>query len=200
MINLDLSKKIKELRTKKGFSQEELANETGLSLRTIQRIEGGETEPRGDTLKRLAHALDVTPNDLMEWVEHEDRGYLAFLNLSALSFLAFPLLGIIVPLALWMLKRDKIKSLNENGKKLINFQITWCIFLFLWCLLIVSMMVFGIKIPRIGDVGTPEMILLDTLVPIGVLYLYNKILIIINAIRSYNRKGVFYKPTFRFLK
>jgi uncharacterized Tic20 family protein len=204
MINLKLAKKIKELRAKKGLTQEELANKTDLSLRTIQRIEGCETEPRGDTLKRLANALDVTPNDLIEWTAHEDRDYLAFFNLSALSFLAFPLLGIIVPLALWMVKRDKIKGLNENAKKLINFQITWCIFVFLWCLLIVLIMVFGIQLPRISSgrrwLGMQEMFLLFTMVPIGAIYLYNKILVIINGIRSYKQKSVFYKPAIRFLK
>ena len=51
MKNLELSKKIKELRTRKGLSQEELSEEAGLSLRTIQRIENGETEPRSDSLK-----------------------------------------------------------------------------------------------------------------------------------------------------
>jgi transcriptional regulator with XRE-family HTH domain len=47
-------KKVKDLRTKQGLSQEELAEKTGLSLRTIQRIENGESIPRGDTLKRLS--------------------------------------------------------------------------------------------------------------------------------------------------
>ncbi len=43
----DLAKRVKELRTKKGLSQEQLAEASGLSLRTIQRIENGETLPRG---------------------------------------------------------------------------------------------------------------------------------------------------------
>ena len=53
MKNKNLSKKVKELRKRKGFSQEELAENSGLSLRTIQRIENGETEPTGETLKRI---------------------------------------------------------------------------------------------------------------------------------------------------
>ena len=39
--------KIKELRKKKGFSQEELAETAKVNLRTIQRIENNENEPRG---------------------------------------------------------------------------------------------------------------------------------------------------------
>ena len=66
MKNLELSKKIKELRTCKGLSQEELSEESGLSLRTIQRIENGETEPRGDSLKKLATSLGASPDELID--------------------------------------------------------------------------------------------------------------------------------------
>ena len=69
MKNFDLAKKIKELRSRKGYSQDDLAEYSQLSLRTIQRIENGETEPRGDTLKRLAKALNVTPDEMIDWAE-----------------------------------------------------------------------------------------------------------------------------------
>ncbi|MDO5971388.1 helix-turn-helix transcriptional regulator [Flavivirga aquimarina] len=62
MKNLELSIVIKKLRTDKDFSQEKLSEKSGLSLRTIQRLENGETEPRGDTLKRLINALEL-PTD-----------------------------------------------------------------------------------------------------------------------------------------
>ncbi|MCK5442941.1 MAG: helix-turn-helix transcriptional regulator [Maribacter sp.] len=60
MKNKDLAKKIKELRKRSGISQELLAENSGLSLRTIQRIENGETQPTGDSIKRLSSALNVT--------------------------------------------------------------------------------------------------------------------------------------------
>lgn len=85
---------IKNLRNRKGYSQEVLADKSGLSLRTIQRIENGETEPRGDSLKRLAEVFEVTPDELIEWTAQEDTGFLISMNLSALSFLIFPLLGV----------------------------------------------------------------------------------------------------------
>ena len=50
---------MKTLRLQSGISQDELAALTQLSLRTIQRIENGETAPRGDSLKRIAAALNV---------------------------------------------------------------------------------------------------------------------------------------------
>ena len=63
------SQRVKELRKEKSLSQEELAKAAGLSLRTIQRVENRETEPTGDTLKRIATALDSTPAELLNWTE-----------------------------------------------------------------------------------------------------------------------------------
>jgi transcriptional regulator with XRE-family HTH domain len=67
MKNIQLANRIKNLRIRKGFSQEELAEISGLSLRTIQRIENGETEPRGDSLKRLVTAFEVSPDEILDW-------------------------------------------------------------------------------------------------------------------------------------
>lgn len=69
MENNNLSQRVKELRKEKGLSQEGLAKTAGLSLRTIQRVENQETEPTGDTLKRIATALDSTPAELLNWTE-----------------------------------------------------------------------------------------------------------------------------------
>ncbi|MDW5288773.1 helix-turn-helix domain-containing protein [Formosa sp. PL04] len=67
-----LAQGAKELRKEKGLSQEELAKSSGLSLRTIQRFENGETEPSGETLRRISSALDLTPKELMEWGQNKD--------------------------------------------------------------------------------------------------------------------------------
>ncbi len=56
--------KIKELREQNGLSQEELSETSGISLRTIQRIENGESVPRGSTLKTIATSLNVS-SDLL---------------------------------------------------------------------------------------------------------------------------------------
>ncbi|TVQ13838.1 MAG: XRE family transcriptional regulator [Balneolaceae bacterium] len=57
---------IKYHRSNRGFSQEKLAEAADVSLRTIQRLESGETEPRGDTVIRIAKALDIPPGDLLQ--------------------------------------------------------------------------------------------------------------------------------------
>ena len=54
------------------------------------------------------------------------------MNISALAFIFNPLLGIILPFILWTLKKDKIKFVDDSGKKMMNFQITWTILLYLF--------------------------------------------------------------------
>ncbi|HEY5591275.1 MAG TPA: helix-turn-helix transcriptional regulator [Paludibacter sp.] len=66
MANTELSKRIKELRLKRGMSQDQLADVSGLSLRTIQRVESGQNIPRGYTLSRLASVLQVTTEEIVE--------------------------------------------------------------------------------------------------------------------------------------
>lgn len=49
---------IKNLRTQRGWSQEQLAEMTAVSVRTIQRVENGETASP-ETLKALASVFEV---------------------------------------------------------------------------------------------------------------------------------------------
>ena len=53
-----LGTKIKELRKKKGLTQIELSERTGLTERTIQRIENHEVEPSKHSLKEICNVLN----------------------------------------------------------------------------------------------------------------------------------------------
>ncbi len=53
----ELGKKIIELRKQKGLTQEELVEKCNITVRTIQRIEAGETTPRSYTIKMILNAL-----------------------------------------------------------------------------------------------------------------------------------------------
>ena len=53
-----LGTKIKELRKKKGLTQIELSERTGLTERTIQRIENHEVEPSKHSLKKIGNVLN----------------------------------------------------------------------------------------------------------------------------------------------
>ncbi|HUR40916.1 MAG TPA: 2TM domain-containing protein [Verrucomicrobiae bacterium] len=49
---------VQKLRLKRGWSQQQLAEASGLSVRTVQRIEAGDT-PSTETLKSLAAVFEV---------------------------------------------------------------------------------------------------------------------------------------------
>ena len=50
---------IKELRIKKSLTQQQLADETGITLRTIQRIENNEVKPSLYSLNALSRVLET---------------------------------------------------------------------------------------------------------------------------------------------
>jgi len=200
MKNKELAQRIKTLRNRKGFSQEELSEKTGLSLRTIQRIENGETEPRGDSLKKLAFALDVSSDEIIDWTLQDDTGFLTSLNLSALSFIVIPIFGILVPLIIWISKKDKIRKLNETAKDLLNFQITWTMTLFVGFIGIVLSLIIKMKTTGFIDAGTIISGQVMTLVFIVVMYFYNLTIIIINSVRVNINRNVSYYPRIRFLR
>ena len=53
----ELGKTIIELRKQKGLTQEELVEKCNITVRTIQRIEAGETTPRSYTIKTILNAM-----------------------------------------------------------------------------------------------------------------------------------------------
>ncbi len=127
----NIGEKIREVRKKKGLSQEELAASAKVNLRTIQRIENNENEPRGKTLNLICNILDVNTEDILDYGKHEDKNYLIIFHLSVITFVAIPIGNIIIPLILWLNKKDKIIGLKEAGVNLLNFQIIWSVFSFL---------------------------------------------------------------------
>jgi len=56
---MEFGERLKELRTNLNCSQKELAEKTGLTLRTIQRIESNEVKPSLYSLKVIGEALKI---------------------------------------------------------------------------------------------------------------------------------------------
>ena len=63
---------VKKLREKKYWSQEQLANMAGLSLRTIQRVEAGNPASK-ETLKSLASVFEIDISELTKRVKMIDK-------------------------------------------------------------------------------------------------------------------------------
>ena len=62
---MEVKNKILELRTKKGISQEELAEKVFVTRQAVSRWETGETVPNIETLKLLSKLFDVSINTLL---------------------------------------------------------------------------------------------------------------------------------------
>ena len=63
---IKLGKKVRQFRLKKGYTQAQLAEATGIDYKYIQKIEG-KTPPaiRIDTIEKLAKALKVSCSKLL---------------------------------------------------------------------------------------------------------------------------------------
>lgn len=191
MENAPLASRIKELRTRKGLSQEALAEASGISHRTVQRIENGESKPTGDTLIRLAAALDIAPEELVDWTIKEDKSFLVSLNLAALSFILFPILGILIPFIIWNSGKDKIKHAHQVGAALINFQINWVI---LFITLPFMLFLGG----RMGILDTPTFFIIFMVSM--TMYLLNVFFILLNIVRVNTQRKAWYPAIISFLR
>ncbi len=57
--------RLKEWRQRRLLTQAELAERVEMTVGTINRIERGVHDPRFSTIRKLAAALDVAPDDLI---------------------------------------------------------------------------------------------------------------------------------------
>jgi transcriptional regulator with XRE-family HTH domain len=64
---------IRELRDKRGVTQEDLAHDAGITVGTLSLIERGRSNPAWATVKRIAKALDTTMGDLAKRADKLDR-------------------------------------------------------------------------------------------------------------------------------
>jgi len=64
--------KMRSARHRRFMTQAELADKAGMTESTINRLEQGVQAPRISTVRKLAKALDVKPEELIEWVSGDD--------------------------------------------------------------------------------------------------------------------------------
>lgn len=62
----NLGSNLKAARTKRGWTQEELAEHSGVQAGEISRMEASKRDPQVSTLLKLAAALEVPPGQLLE--------------------------------------------------------------------------------------------------------------------------------------
>jgi len=180
--------KLAAIRKTKGLSQEQLATLSGVSARTIQRIEKGTVEAHPTTLKMLADSLGVTNDLLIEpdaLVPHKsgakENKVLVLFHVAALVGLFFPILNILLPALLWWFKKDELPAYDSEGRQVINFQLSMS-FAFAPA---IALMVFYFPL------GFPLVLLI---------YFYTLVVCLINLFRAINRQPAEYPLSYAFLK
>jgi transcriptional regulator with XRE-family HTH domain len=108
----NIGKRIKEVRLKKGLSQEDLAEKSNVNLRTIQRIENNETTPRSKTLNLIFSTLEV---EVFESETKEINRYLIWATLLTIIM-------IVCSCLKWMIFSSNSYNTGWNGgMRLDNF-------------------------------------------------------------------------------
>jgi uncharacterized Tic20 family protein len=93
--------------------------------------------------------------DVVATADASERQYATLIH--ALGFLNYPLgpLGVIVPLAMWLAKRDESPFIDDHGREAMNFNITiWIYAIFagllvfagIGCVLVPAVMVFDVTV------------------------------------------------------
>lgn len=188
---------LKKIREIKNLTQEELAQKSGLSVRTIQRIEAG-MQPKGYTLKTLAKSLDIPEKDLsapeidvpqeteieeLPLVTKEDKSpnlaLVKIINLSSLPVAWFPVANFIVPLVIMLFTKNKSPII----KQIISLQIF---------LAIVSPVIFMmVALLKLGS--------RTVMITMILLVLVNIYIILRNAYEIDKKNSLCYKLNFSFL-
>lgn len=172
-------------RKLKGLTQEDLADKTTVGVRTIQRIEKGETQPHLQTVKLLAIGLNVEVNELLSLENPNEetiqrKWMLLFHGISFLG-LIIPFGNILFPLFLWIHKADDNSIYDAHGRAVVNFHLSMMLYLFL------SLILFFI-LPGFNFFLT------------GTIVLFTIIMMIRNLFTALNKGACYYPLSISFLK
>ena len=73
----------------------------------------------------------TTPNK-----ERETRTWAMFLHFSLLAGYVAPIAGLIAPIIIWQVQKDKLPGIDEHGKVVVNWLISLILYLILSALLL----------------------------------------------------------------
>jgi transcriptional regulator with XRE-family HTH domain len=135
---MTLPEKIINARRTLGLTQEELAVRSKLSLRTIQRIENGQSIPRMFTLRAIADALGITYGEIdpASYESEKEQNsmdvaevthFLRILCLSCFSYLVIPYVHFMV--AQYLLGKEKRLdgTTRAFARGIIRTQLWWVV-------------------------------------------------------------------------
>ena len=143
-----MKKSLKEHRTSKQLSQQELSDKSGISIRTIQRIEKKLSSGSPYIIKSLCKALQIEVDDIelttlipeiieansqkksehfsLNNEEGKTKSTLKLVNFSTIFILLFPLLNLLIPSLIYWKHKNSLRN-NSGALKIISFQIIWTV-------------------------------------------------------------------------
>ena len=180
-----MQNKVRILREEKNWTQTELAEKSGVSLRTVQRIESGQVL-KGFSLRAIAKSLEISPEELFFAEENSANVSRAkMINFSALAGFVIPFGSIIFPLILTYKTKDSLNK--ELGKNIVSFQII------LSGILSISM-ILSPFFQKYFSVSFPLFI-----IPLIVILCIKLMVVIINGISLNQKKDLYKKLKINFL-
>jgi uncharacterized Tic20 family protein len=104
-------------------------------------------------------------------VTKEERSWGILLHLSGLTGMVFPFGNLIAPLVLWLIRKDQSTFLDDQGREVLNFQISFSIYIIISAVLIFLLIGFVI-LPLVLIAGVVLMIIAAIRVNEGTWYRY----------------------------
>lgn len=193
----DLGLKVTELRQKMNMTQEQLAEKCEVSTRTIQRIEGGEVDPRSYTLQCLGEVLDF---DFGADHASSENVWLAVLHLSSIFYIL-----LFIPLLIWSWKKPQSYKIDKQGREVLNFQITMTLLLFTAMIMLMFLPFLFTLLATSGidlglHLGLWEVLIICAPMPlilIGIFCIYQGV---VNAMRALTDRPIHYPLAIPFVK
>ncbi|MCP9752734.1 helix-turn-helix domain-containing protein [Ferruginibacter sp. HRS2-29] len=188
---MELYQKIITARKKKGLTQEQLADLTNVTVRTIQRIESGESAPRPFTIKAIAAALESSFEELTMqaaeniglpekqstiYKEEDSKHFLKMLCLSCFSYIVLPFVHFLIPRHILKRSNEQNPLVIAFARKVIRGQLYWKFTL--WFLMLLTL-AYNLSMAS----WSGKVYLINYLVPFFTMYLLNAIIIAVNLRR-----------------
>lgn len=127
----------------------------------------------------LAKVKPIVQNQSQQYWGMSESSYISLMHLSQFGGFIFPFLGFILPIVMWLTNKDTNANIDKHGKNIVNFMISYFIYLAVSCVLILVL------------IGIPMLILLGIL---GIVF------IIVATIKSSKGEYWEYPLAIRFIR
>ena len=79
----------------------------------------------------------ATSTDTISYPSKDEKNWAMLCHFSSFAGLIFPFGNILAPLIIWLIKKEEMSFVEDQGKEVINFQISMTIYLLISAILCV---------------------------------------------------------------